>query len=408
VAWKSDIAEAYRIIPMHPRWQIKQVNTIDGKRHIDRCNAFGGCASGALFIAFDSLVAWIAKRKKGVRYLGNYVDDSWGCGLEGDYTFYAPYQKAYPRDQTTLLLLWDELGIPHREPKQIHGPQIPIIGINVDVNELTFALTADAKNKLIDELLWWCKPGRKEKLRRWYQVGGWVNWALNVYPRLRPALNHFYPKLKGRRDSTSLLWVNNHIRDDFGWAVRILRQSAGVHLLRSISWDTTDATWTIYCDACPDGMGFWYPDLNIGFYSPTPSYEQPDLIFYFEALCVLSALFDAHRRTATGRNGRFLIYTDNSNTVDIFNTFRALPPYNHLLRAAVDILNWGEHDLRVLHIPGTKNAVADALSRAEFSRALSLSPNLKVATFEPWSWSPDVNGSLQFQPPRGTLGAEDL
>ena len=71
-----------------------------------------------------------------------------------------------------LLSLWDELGIPHCEPKQIHGPEIPIIRINVDVNELPFTLTAGAKDKLIEELQWWCKPGRKEKLCRWYQVGG--------------------------------------------------------------------------------------------------------------------------------------------------------------------------------------------------------------------------------------------
>ena len=384
---------------MHLRWQIKQVNTVDGEHHVNRCNTFGGCSSGALFIAFNSLVAWIAKRKKGIRYLGNYVDDSWGCGLEGDYAFYSLYQKAFPRDQVILLSLWDELGIPHHEPKQIHGPEIPIIGINVDVNELTFTLTAGAKDKLIEELQWWCKPGRKEKLCQWYQAGGWVNWAFNVYPRLRPALNHFYPKLKGRRDSTSLLWVNNLLHDDFNWAVGILQQSTGVHLLKSICWDLTDATHMIYCDVCPDGMGFWYLDLCIGFYSPTPSYKQPDLIFYFEALCVLSALFDAHQHAATGGRGCFLIYTDNSNTVDIFNTLRTLPPYNHLLRAAIDILNSGDHDLRVLHVPGIENAVADALSQAEFSRALILSLNLKVATFEPWSWSPDANGSLQFQPP---------
>lgn len=43
VVWKSDIAEAYQLIPMHPCWQIKQVNTIDGLRYVDHCNAFGGC-----------------------------------------------------------------------------------------------------------------------------------------------------------------------------------------------------------------------------------------------------------------------------------------------------------------------------------------------------------------------------
>ena len=49
IAWKSDIAEAYQILPMHPHWQIKQVNTVDGEHYVDCCNAFGGCASGALF-----------------------------------------------------------------------------------------------------------------------------------------------------------------------------------------------------------------------------------------------------------------------------------------------------------------------------------------------------------------------
>jgi hypothetical protein len=92
---------------------------------------------------------------------------------------------------------------------------------------------------------------------------------------------------------------------------------------------------------------------------------------------VHSALFDAHRQTRI--NGCFIIFTDNSNTVDIFNTLRALPPYNHLLKTAVDILNLGDHDLRVLHVPGVDNEVADALSRAKFHHALDLTPGLKIS-----------------------------
>ena len=37
VLFKSDIAEAYCLIPVHPLWQIKQINTIEGLRHVDRC-----------------------------------------------------------------------------------------------------------------------------------------------------------------------------------------------------------------------------------------------------------------------------------------------------------------------------------------------------------------------------------
>ena len=132
------------------------------------------------------------------------------------------------------MLLWDELGVPHKESKQVYGSPLPIIGINVDVQELSFTLTEEAKEKLVEELKWWCKPGRKEKLQRWYQMGGWVNWALNVYPCLRPALNHFYPKLIGCRDSMSLIWVNNKIRDDFSWVLRLLEGSSDVCLLKSV------------------------------------------------------------------------------------------------------------------------------------------------------------------------------
>jgi len=76
VAWKLDVAEAYRILPMYPLWQIKQVNTIDGEQSIDRCNTFGGSSSGVIYISFNSLVAWIAKSKKKVKYVLNYVNNS--------------------------------------------------------------------------------------------------------------------------------------------------------------------------------------------------------------------------------------------------------------------------------------------------------------------------------------------
>jgi hypothetical protein len=31
VVYKSNIAEAYWLIPMHPIWQTKQINTVDGE-----------------------------------------------------------------------------------------------------------------------------------------------------------------------------------------------------------------------------------------------------------------------------------------------------------------------------------------------------------------------------------------
>ena len=68
--FKSDISEAYRHLPMHPLWQIKQVNTIEQQRHIDRRNCFGGKGSGSLFIAVNSLVTWVGKNEYKIPDLG--------------------------------------------------------------------------------------------------------------------------------------------------------------------------------------------------------------------------------------------------------------------------------------------------------------------------------------------------
>ena len=60
VLWKSDVAAAYRQMPMHPLWQIKQVVNIDNQFCIDRCNNFGGHALQKIWWSFISLILWIA------------------------------------------------------------------------------------------------------------------------------------------------------------------------------------------------------------------------------------------------------------------------------------------------------------------------------------------------------------
>ncbi len=165
VMWKADVAEAYRLLPMHPHWQLKQANIVDGSYYIDRNLAFGSFASAAIFIAFNSLVSWIAVNVCGIDHLGTYVDDSSGCNLAGDVLFYAPYGRDLPRHQVTLLNLWDVLGIPHKEKKQVSGAPLTVIGINVDPNAMTLTLPGESRQKLIEELeVWSTEPSKAAKL----------------------------------------------------------------------------------------------------------------------------------------------------------------------------------------------------------------------------------------------------
>jgi hypothetical protein len=103
-------------------------------RHVDRNNAFGGTASGAIFVAFNSLVTWSAKNVCGIPRLAAYCDDSFAVQPADNMAFYAPYQMELPLNQKILLELWEFLGIPFKQSKQIFGSPLTVIGINVDAN----------------------------------------------------------------------------------------------------------------------------------------------------------------------------------------------------------------------------------------------------------------------------------
>jgi hypothetical protein len=78
-------------------------------------------------------------------------------------------------------------------------------------------------------------------------------------------------------------------------------------------------------------------------------------------------------RLKLDHRARVSILTDNENTVHMFDSLSAL----------VDILMLGNIDLRVLHIPGSDNEIADSLSRKDFAKARSLNRNLTIESFQP-------------------------
>jgi hypothetical protein len=68
ILFKCDIAEAFRLLPMHPLWQLKQINTCNGERHVDRNATFGSSASPMTFVSTNSTVEWVAKNVEDIWY----------------------------------------------------------------------------------------------------------------------------------------------------------------------------------------------------------------------------------------------------------------------------------------------------------------------------------------------------
>ncbi|PPQ82622.1 hypothetical protein CVT24_005472 [Panaeolus cyanescens] len=385
VAWKSDVPEAYRLIPMHKHWQIKQVEKIDGLFYVNRCNVFGGHASQAVFIAFMALITWIAKYKKGVNAICAYSDDHFGVCLASDMSYYIPYDAWMPTPQVSLLYLWDEIGIPHKQKKQSFGNPLVIIRIKVDVNELILSLSEDSIRDLLTELdRWISKDGYIAKqgieLRQWQRLAGWLNWSFNVFPLLRPCLSNVYNKMKGKDQIRSKMRPNNAVREDLLWASKHVASSSGVLLLRNLHWEPKEADLVLFTDACLKGMGFYAPAQHFGMVAELLS-TPPGLIFLQEAICVLAAYKWACDKAIEPL--RIVIYCDNTNVVDMFSSRAASPAMNDILIRVSDLTFEGHHDLKVLFCPGSDNLVADALSRSNFTFARQCDPTLKIDFFSP-------------------------
>ncbi|PIL36254.1 hypothetical protein GSI_01916 [Ganoderma sinense ZZ0214-1] len=336
ILWKSDVSQAYRRMPMSPYWQIFQVVTIDGQRHVDRCNTFGGRASLRIWLAFYCL-------------LRRFVE------------WYLRYGMYIPRDQARLLRLWDDLGLAHDRPKQEHDLRLAWIGFEIDANSSYATLPENARLKLLAALDDFCGPsrGRRRTLAEFQSLAGYVNWALNVFPLLRPALSNLYHKIADKHERFATIHVNKAVRTELTWMAAHVRSLPGIRILSQSVWSPADLTPNsihdefALVDASGIGLGLYFPWHHLGFFCPTPDNIPTNGIFFPEALAICSAI---HKLTAWRSIGRHIkriaILSDNTNAVSIFQSLRADPAYNPILMSAVDVLLTNESEHRVDHIPG--------------------------------------------------------
>jgi len=161
-------------------------------------------------------------------------------------------------------------------------------------------------------------------------------------------------------------------------------------MLDTVEWDLFDADLEVFCDSTLTTMGFYCPACNASLFSAVLPSTPHDTIFFYEALCVLSALLWASELPTPPT--RLLSHTDSLDMVEMFHSLKALERYSDLLLFAVRILLSSHISLRVFHIDGINNIVADALSRTLFDVALTHHPGPLIRLFQP---PLDVLGAAQ-------------
>jgi hypothetical protein len=369
--WKADAANAFRLIPVHPLWQLNQVVRVDGVFHIDRCVVFGGGTSPRVWCSFLSPILWVVRL---VHQLNAFVDDLFGVCV------WNPASPDRPVSQVAALQAFDEVGIPYVLAKAPFGRQVEVVGIVVDLDAMSLCLSAAKRTRLLSELDAWISAGvRLVWLREVQELTGRLTWASLVVPELCPFMSRLYGAIPA--------WaLCGRVSDSVLADLRLLRSmvttAPTVRLFSTVEWPEEEATLRVYVDACTTGAGIGvvFPQLSLALAItfPAEAGRRPH-INVLEASAVWCALYHAWGRCDVVRS-RVLIYCDNLTVVHAFQRlYSSSAPVIMLFRnVAQRRLRFPLELVRVVHIPGAENTAADAVSRREFPRARAVYPDLKV------------------------------
>ena len=379
--FKSDVSSAYRRLPMHPLWQIKQIVTVDGQRHVDRCNSFGNRGSQRLWVGFMALVTWVAINVRNLPHLKLYTDDCFSFELASSEEYYAPYNKRLPTKQARLLKLWDEIGIPHEERKQVSGETLEILGFLVDPNAMTITLPKEKLDKLLSTIQYFCSPGSgPQTLNDLMRLAGFMAWSLDAFPMLKPGLRALHAAIgsNSQKKLNEDVDVDAAIKFELSWFAAHAEKLQGVHIIKSIAWTPAQANHHFFCDASRGGLGCYYKEASIGFRATSPPKGDS---FFLKALSVCWAIHISHRRNL---KGRILIYTDNLSTVEMFDRLHtSAPDHNPILLSAVDILINDKFAIQVVVDSNQGgNEVAYELSHGQIGRLRRRLPNVSIVDTE--------------------------
>jgi hypothetical protein len=185
--------------------------------------------------------------------------------------------------------------------------------------------------------------------------------------------------MRGKSHAHQRLWVSQALIRDLSWFTARFAATRGISFFTAIAWKPCDADLVIYTDASSIALGFYALSRNEGFFLNLADLPFSHSIFFNEALALCNALHWAS--TLLPLPTHLAIFTDSSNTVSIFNSYRADTPYNTLLQWAVDLLMLTDIDLWVFHVCGRDNTVADALSRLSLTFLCASYPALTLSTY---------------------------
>ena len=322
---------------------------------IDTTLPFGLRSAPKIFTAVADAAEWIAKLQ-GVTTILHYLDDFLVIGN--------PESTECMANVALVLTTFDHLGIPAAMDK-LEGPcsVLTFLGIELDTVQGIIRLPAQKLQELRHEIATWV--GKKSCWKRDLEsLVGKLQHASKVVKPGRTFLRRMFELLRG------VVKKHHHIRLNHAFRLDLMRWHTFLEAWNGKAMMRTQDQWSPAVEVFTDASGevgcgaLWGTHWLQLKWANMPNWRNTPITQKEVLPAVLACAVWGHRWKAK----QVQLYCDNEAAVAVLNTgYSHDSLIMHLLRALFFVKAHFDLDVRVTHIPGRVNGVADASSRDDLA-----------------------------------------
>ena len=358
---KTDIKEAFRLVPMAPQAYHLLGFQFQGNFYYDKMLPMGLSTSCAIFEKFSSALQWIMQSRYGATSVSHILDD---------FIFISPKHTTCQSHLQTFIQLCADLGVPIKHSKTVFPTtQMEAHGVLLDSVQMQARLPSD-KIKQCQDLLTTFATKKRCTLKELQSLIGTLQFACKVIRPGRAFLRRIINLTKGASLPHHHIRLNQEARADIQCWLQFIKHYNGVSVFLHSQWLTSESI-KLYSDAAgAKGYAIVYGTKWLANTFP-PSWDAFHITIKELYPIVLALIIFGH----TLKNRKVLFITDNEACVHIINTQTSRDNYiMKLVRKLVLCSLTHNIHFRARHIPGKHNVIPDLLSRSQFQKARKLAP----------------------------------
>ena len=353
VTRKTDIKDAFKLIPVHPDDHWKLGLKLNGKYYYDVTLPMGCGSSCQIFEEFTTALEAIAKHDID-QDMTHYLDDFFFVDLTTHRAM---------ENMTKFDGICEDIGIPQAPNKKTTpATDTEFLGIQLDSKNWTASLPLQ-KLELYSLEVEKAIEAKFLKQHELQEIVGKLAFASIVVPA-RAFLRRLLDKTNSMANRNSRVTVTKGMKEDLATWLQFLKQYNGTTFFRAL--EVLPSTYlNMGADASKEGYGAtfgkcWIQERYTGDWRTLfESKEIGITILELYPIYVLMGVF-GHKI----RNSTILFHSDNTGVVEVINKQTSSSKVAmRIVRPLVLLLIKHNISLRSVHVPGIENVVPDTISR---------------------------------------------